>query len=221
MTSYPVHDHLTVLEGVDIYATSDWRKSIIRYQIGDDDEYTETAIYLWHNDGGWSRKNKYVVKTPSAWADDKPIITKLLRDGADLEPTSTAASAALPVSDFYSVTHERTVFKTDGWWKSIVRIDQKGDYDTNEVIVYLWQSTDDGWKRRQKYAIKDLDDWKAESETISAFVTGQNTTATPTGSATDTPAAPSSESTEKSVIGKMSAEIAAEKEAAHLSEHIQ
>lgn len=161
----PVHQSLNVVDVSEIYRTKEWWKAAVRYQFGDGGEYNETAVYLWHDDDGWTRKNKYVIKTEEAWKTDKTIIDQLLTG----EITS-APDESLPVSDYYEVGAGETIFQSDGWWKGIVKIVQKGSYETEEVMVYLWQQTEDDWRRRQKYTIKDEESWQEEIEAIEAVL---------------------------------------------------
>lgn len=215
MSSYPVHEHLTICTGEDIYKTGNWWKAVVQYQVNDSN--TETAVYLWHkDDGSWTRKNKYVIKTPSAWEDDREVISDLLTIGE--QSSEMAPPDPLPVSDYYSVSHGMTIFKTEQWWKSIVRVDAKGDYETTEVVVYLWQQTDGNWKRRQKYTIKDLDDWEEEKELISRFVAdGAESVSTDNQAKSDSEELDGSNSVRKELEGK----IALAKQKEHLSDQIK
>ena len=171
MREFPVHEDLTVVEGETIYRTDDWWKGIVRYHFRDE-ERTEVAVYLWHRDENWTRKNKYTIKTASAWEEDRPLIESLLT-GTPSEQDSEGDPSTVPVSDYYTVDSAYTVFQSEEWWKAIVKISKKGDYETTEVIVYVWQNTDDGWRRRQKYAIKDLDDWDEERVLIESFLSDE------------------------------------------------
>ncbi|WP_254524002.1 hypothetical protein [Natrinema caseinilyticum] len=118
-------------------------------------------MYLWHRDDDWTRKNKYVVKTSEAWKTDREIIDQYIRSDPPSEVTT-----AFPVSDYYTVGVGETVFQNDGWWKAIVNVIEKGSYETNEVMVYLWQNQEGRWRRRQKYTIKSVSDWEEECEVI-------------------------------------------------------
>lgn len=159
--SLPVHDSLDVVEATDLYRTGEWWKSVVTYRFEDGDA-DETAVYLWHeDDDDWTRKNKYVVKTPEAWANDREVIDRFIRS----EPPTTETTE-FPVSDYYTVGAGETVFRSDGWWKAIVNVVEKGDYETNEVMVYLWQERDGEWRRRQKYTIKRVSDWEEEREAV-------------------------------------------------------
>jgi hypothetical protein len=163
----PVHESLEIIAQEDIYRNQEWWKSVVKYQ-HEEAESTETAIYLWHKeDDGWTRKNKYVIKTAEAWADDREVIESFL--DAD---TYTTPETEFPVSDYYNVAAGVTVFESDGWWKAIINIDQKGSYDTDEIMVYLWQQRDDDWRRRQKYTIKDRESWEAERVAVESVLDG-------------------------------------------------
>ncbi|AWB28521.1 hypothetical protein [Halococcoides cellulosivorans] len=160
----PVDDSLTVLSSKSIYRTDEWWKVVVRYQY--EDSAAETAVYLWHRDDSeWTRKNKYVIKTKDAWETDRRVIASLL-NGAMSETENE-----FPVSDYYHVDAGTTISKSDDWWKAIVRIDQKGSYETEEVVVYLWQNEDGQWFRRQKYAVKNWDSWDDERTAISSMLT--------------------------------------------------
>jgi len=169
LSSYPVHESLSVQQGKDIYRTEEWHKAVVQYQFESDRDTLETAVYLWHNhEDGWKRKNKYVIKSTEAWEDDRPVINWMF-DTLEESPAGPNVRK-LPVSDYFSVRHAQTIFKSDEWWKAIVHVDQKGDYETNEIIIYLWQMSDGEWRRRQKYAIKSEDDWQKERNIISEFL---------------------------------------------------
>jgi len=161
----PTHESLHVVESEDIYQNEDWWKAVVRYKFDPDEEHDEVAIYMWHDDDGWTRKNKYVIKTPEAWETDKTIINQLFLD------SSPAASAEdFPVSDYYELSAGETVFQSDGWWKAILKISKKGSYETEEVMVYLWQDVDGEWRRRQKFTIKSQERWQEEVDVIESIV---------------------------------------------------
>lgn len=164
-TELPVHDSLYVVGSEDIYRNDEWWKSVVRYQFDPDDDHSEVAVYLWHNDDGWTRKNKYVIKTTDAWITDKAIIDQLFSTTAESQ-----SDGEFPTSDYYSLAAGETVFRSDGWWKAIVKIAQKGSYETEEVMVYLWQEVDGDWRRRQKYTNKSEESWQDEAEVIESVL---------------------------------------------------
>jgi len=164
-TRPPVHESLLVLDSENIYRNEDWWKAVVRYKFDEDDDYEETAVYLWHNDDGWTRKNKYVIKTEEAWETDKAIVEQLFSDSG-----GAVSSEDFPVSDYYEVEAGENVFQSDGWWKAILKISGKGSYETEEVMIYLWQEVDDDWRRRQKYTIKSQDRWAEEQVAIESVL---------------------------------------------------
>jgi hypothetical protein len=168
----PVHESLTVLETADIYRTSEWWKAVVRYQFEGSGDYSETATYLWHNDDNWTRKNKYVIKTADAWNTDTSVVDSLLNGRLTKKPEYYRE---LPVSDYYTVGAGETIFRSNGWWKAILRIDEKGSYETEEVMIYLWQQTEDGWRRRQKHTIKNESDWEEERSTVDQILGNSDT----------------------------------------------
>jgi hypothetical protein len=74
-----------------------------------------------------------------------------------------AMSERLPVSEFYKVVDHVTVFKNDKWWEAIVVVESFGKQSIN---MYLWQSRDGAWKRKHKFTIRSLDEWKKVEKTI-------------------------------------------------------
>jgi hypothetical protein len=209
-TRYPVHPDVTVHSGETIYRTDDWWKAAVTHSYGDSDP--ELAIYLWHRDDDWSRKNKYHVKTAEAWHEDKDRIEQYLEENG--QPVDDQSS--FPVSDYYNLSEAETVFQTDDWWKAIVSIDQKGSYDTHEVIIYLWQQVDGDWRRRQKYAIKNLDDWSDDRDTVDALLDDDQTAATAEVTPRDAKATASSSATRSDADEDILADVEAEVKDLHL-----
>lgn len=174
-SSLPLDESLHVLESADIYRNDDWWKAVVRYAFEEDGDTSEVAVYLWHNDEGWTRKNKYVMKTPEAWNTDRQVINQFFTD-----TVSETSTEEFPVSDYYEVGAGETIFQSDGWWKAILKIVQKGSYETEEVMVYLWQQVDGDWRRRQKYTLKSEDRWANEVEVIESILDTDNLTGSDT-----------------------------------------
>lgn len=169
----PVHDSLEVLDATDLYRTGEWWKAVVTVSFENSSDRSETAVYLWHKDGeDWTRKNKYVIKTPEAWATDREIIDRYIRS----EPPSSVTKA-FPVSNYYTVAVGETIFQDNDWWKAIVNVVKKGSYETNQVMVYLWQKVEDEWRRRQKYAIKSASDWEDECRIVDSKISTNETAA--------------------------------------------
>jgi len=163
----PIHESLDVVDVETLYK-NEWWKAVVKYQFEDSSDSSEVAMYLWHDEDGWTRKNKYVIKTREAWETDKEIISRFLSNNSS--GVDEDLGEEYPVSDYYGVAEGETVFKSDGWWKAVLKIGEKGDYETEEVMVYLWQKRDESWKRRQKYTIKRRSDWKDETDAVESLL---------------------------------------------------
>jgi hypothetical protein len=85
------------------------------------------------------------------------------------------------VSDYYELDGGETVFESDDWWKAILRISEKGSYETQEVMVYLWQEKDGQWRRRQKFTLKNQDKWNEQKEIVESLVDGKASSKTSSG----------------------------------------
>jgi hypothetical protein len=72
-----------------------------------------------------------------------------------------------PVHEAVEVLDGKTLYKTEKWWKAIVICRRFGK---KEICIYLWKKTEKGWKRQQKYSIKDERDWLADKEVIEEFI---------------------------------------------------
>lgn len=179
---YPVSDALRVVNAETIYRTDEWWKAFVsyRYKDGQNSDSVDRAVYLWHNDSeDWKRKQKYLVRSQETWATDREYIEELLSADSGDPANYDFDESSIPVSDYLTVGDAVTVFKTDDWWKSVVRIDEKGDWTTREVVVYVWQATEGDWRRRQKYAIKRKSDWEEEAEVISKHLEGERSSKGP------------------------------------------
>lgn len=166
----PIDESLHPVKHNDIYRNDEWWKSVVKYKIDQNRDYEETAVYLWHNEEEWMRKNKYVIKTLDAWETDKQLVDELFTKTSSSSPVTDE----FPVSDYYHATTGETVFRSEDWWKAILKITQKGSYDTEEMMIYLWQEVNSNWRRRQKYTIKSRERWKDEIVTIESVLSGND-----------------------------------------------
>ncbi len=63
----------------------------------------------------------------------------------------------VPIIAPLKVLTQRTVNKRFGWWSAVVLLES---YGRKQVCFYLWQKKEDGgWKRKQKFAIHNQEDW--------------------------------------------------------------
>jgi aminopeptidase len=93
----------------------------------------------------------------------KPTVTAVLEDGSkdlilrdgvfQLEPVE---EEKLPINGFYKVVDFATIFKTDLWWEAAVVFEV---YGKRQFGLYLWQKRGGKWKRKNKFAFRNLDEW--------------------------------------------------------------
>jgi hypothetical protein len=94
---------------------------------------------------------------------NKPTVTAVLEDGLKVpilkdgvfqfEPVE---GEKLPISEFYKVVDFATIFKTDLWWEAAVVFEV---YGRRQFGLYLWQKRGSEWKRKNKFAFRNLDEW--------------------------------------------------------------
>lgn len=62
----------------------------------------------------------------------------------------------LPTSDFYKVIDYVTIFKSAKWWEAIAIVESPGK---RSIGLYLWEKRNDAWKRKNKFSVRNLDEW--------------------------------------------------------------
>ena len=72
-----------------------------------------------------------------------------------------------PVHDSLDVVDGETIYKTTQWWKAVLLYEGYRDMKT---AVYLWQHTEDEWRRRQKFVVRSRDDWERDAEYIETYL---------------------------------------------------
>jgi hypothetical protein len=101
---------------------------------------------------------------------DKPTVDAVTADGSIIhvlvdgvfqenEPSEKAAEVQeekLPISGFYKVIGYTTIYKTDLWWEAVVVFEA---YGKRQMGLYLWQKRGGEWKRKNKFGIRNLDEW--------------------------------------------------------------
>lgn len=73
----------------------------------------------------------------------------------------------IPIETPLKVVDSRTLSKAFGWWAAAVLVDSWG---RKQVCLYLWQRKKDGWKRKQKFTIHDVEKWKQISSAVEELV---------------------------------------------------
>lgn len=62
----------------------------------------------------------------------------------------------LPISEFYKVVDSITIFKNQKWWEAIVIFES---YGKRSIGMYLWQKRQEGWKRKHKFNVRNIEEW--------------------------------------------------------------
>jgi len=83
------------------------------------------------------------------------------------EEKKVTSAEKLPINPPLKVLDYRTVSKGFGWWSAVVLIESWGN---KRVCLYLWQKSDNGWKRKQKYTIHSQERWKLISGSIEELI---------------------------------------------------
>jgi hypothetical protein len=68
----------------------------------------------------------------------------------------TESTEKLPISEFYKVVDYVTIFKSKKWWEAIVVFEASGK---RSIGFYLWENRDNAWKRKNKFSVRNLDEW--------------------------------------------------------------
>lgn len=63
----------------------------------------------------------------------------------------------LPISDFYKVIDYITIFKSEKWWEAVVVYEAVGK---RSIGLYLWHSRNGTWKRKHKFTVRNLNEWR-------------------------------------------------------------
>ncbi|MFW6111013.1 MAG: hypothetical protein ACOC6H_03150 [Thermoproteota archaeon] len=71
-----------------------------------------------------------------------------------------------PVSDFYKVIDYATIFKNEEWWEAVVVFEALG---RRSIGLYLWHKNDGTWKRKHKFTVRNIEEWKKVKNEIDQF----------------------------------------------------
>jgi len=98
--------------------------------------------------------------TVNAITQDGSVISVLV-DGVFQEDKPTEepvekVEEKLPISEFYKVIEYVTIFKSELWWEAIVIFEI---YGKRQMGMYLWQKRNGQWKRKNKFGIRNIDEW--------------------------------------------------------------
>jgi hypothetical protein len=88
--------------------------------------------------------------------EDGSVKTVLLNGVFQIDKPEEQPEEKLPVSSVYKVLDYVTVFKTDLWWEAVVVFET---YGKRQLGLYLWQKRKGVWKRKNKFGIRNSDEW--------------------------------------------------------------
>jgi aminopeptidase len=97
------------------------------------------------------------------------LVVKLLVDGIFQSAKCEVGldkKDELPISKFCRVIDYVDIFKTDEWWEAIVLFEI---YSKRQVGMYLWQKKDEKWKRKNKFGIRNPDEWNKLRAAVDQF----------------------------------------------------
>jgi len=76
-------------------------------------------------------------------------------------------SEKLPISEFYKVIDQVTIFRSEKWWEAIVLIESFGK---RSIALYLWQFRNGQWKRKHKFQLRNIDEWNKVKKAVDDFI---------------------------------------------------
>jgi len=79
------------------------------------------------------------------------------------KPSIPLEDEKLPISEFYKVVDYATIFKNQKWWKAVVVFESRGK---RTIGMYLWVNRAGAWKRKHKFDVWTLDEWKKLKDTV-------------------------------------------------------
>jgi hypothetical protein len=73
----------------------------------------------------------------------------------------------LPIKPPLEVLKYHTIDKKFGWWAAVVLLQS---YAKKQVCFYLWQLKGSEWKRKQKFGIHSVDEWKRITKAVDEYL---------------------------------------------------
>lgn len=73
----------------------------------------------------------------------------------------------LPISEVYKVIEYKTLGKSKSWWSAVVMYNAFG---RQQIGVYLWQKRNGKWRRKQKFVVKNRNQWEDVKKVIEEFL---------------------------------------------------
>jgi len=85
-----------------------------------------------------------------------------------VENKVTRDEEQVPIVPPLKVLDHKTINKRFGWWSAVVLLES---YGRKQVCFYLWQKKPEGgWKRKQKFAVHNQQDWALIQEAVSPMI---------------------------------------------------
>ncbi len=82
-------------------------------------------------------------------------------------PDKRLSEEKVPIAAPLKVLEYRTISKGFGWWSAVVLVESWGNI---RLCLYLWQKSENGWKRKQKYTIHSQERWRLISGSIEELI---------------------------------------------------
>lgn len=73
----------------------------------------------------------------------------------------------LPISEALKPLESTTLYKTDKWWAAVVLLESFG---RRQVAFYLWTKSNDRWKRKQKFVVRNRDEWMKIKDVVEDYI---------------------------------------------------
>ncbi len=77
------------------------------------------------------------------------------------------AGEKLPISEVYKIVDYVTIFKSAKWWEAIVVSEA---YGKRSIGIYLWVKRNDVWKRKNKFSVRNIDEWNKLKNAVEQLV---------------------------------------------------
>ncbi|MBI2871300.1 MAG: hypothetical protein HYY14_06280 [Candidatus Omnitrophica bacterium] len=84
-----------------------------------------------------------------------------------VDPTEEVQEERPPIAPPLKLVKFRTISKGVGWWSAVVMVESWGK---KIVSLYLWQRKDKEWRRKQKFTIRNKENWHAIHTGVDAFL---------------------------------------------------
>lgn len=71
-----------------------------------------------------------------------------------------------PVHSAIEVIEGNDIYKNEEWWKAALVYERYG----RKIGIYLWHKENGDWKRKQKYVVRDVEDWVNDRAAIEGLL---------------------------------------------------